>query len=89
MDPTVKHLVKLYHENTYEGQMYGMTTTATYPSRMFLSRNFNDILERDLKVSNTIKAGMMSFTSYVFLTECWRIFRQFLPVGSFGIRHYK
>jgi hypothetical protein len=75
MDPSVKHLVKLIHENTYEGMMYRMVTVARYPSRIFWNRNFNDILERDLKVNNTIKAAMMSFSSYVFMRECWRIFR--------------
>lgn len=75
MDPNVKHLVKLYHQNTYEGNAYAKTTTVNYPGRFLLSRNFNDLMERELKIDNTIKAAMMSFSSYVFLKESWRIFR--------------
>ena len=89
MDPSVKHLANIYHQNSYEGNAFPITTPITYPGRILFSRNFNDFLQRDLKANDTLNAGMLSFSSYVFLRYTWKIFRQFLPIGSFGIRNYR
>lgn len=88
MDPSVKHLVKIYQQNTYEGQSFPNVTKITYPSRILFSRNFSDFLQRDIKATTAVQAGMLSYSSYIILRYSWKVFRQFLPIGSFGIRHY-
>lgn len=87
-NPAMKNFMKIAMENAREGRVIDHRTTfIDKGQRIFLARNWDDFLQRDLQAINFPRAFGIFVCNTMFFLGCYRVSKNLVPIGKFGIRN--